>query len=47
VNIGEEGYQVPKELWFLCDMMISLGLGQEQLFLSPGIRHRNKIETNV
>ncbi len=37
---GEEGsQQVPKELWFLCDMMTSLGLGQEQLFLSPGSRH--------
>jgi hypothetical protein len=43
---GEEGsQQVPKELWFLCDMMTSLGLGQEQLFLSPGSRHSANLFT--
>ncbi|TRY74769.1 hypothetical protein TCAL_09197 [Tigriopus californicus] len=35
---GEEPYPVPKELWFLCDLITSLGLDQEQLFLQPGLR---------
>lgn len=37
-NGGEEPYPVPKELWFLCDLITSLGLDQEQLFLQPGLR---------
>jgi len=31
-------YEIPKEIWFLCDMMQCLGLGQENLFLQPGDR---------
>lgn len=34
----KEPYPVPKELWFLCDMMTSLGLSHENLFLQPGLR---------
>eukprot|EP00095_Tigriopus_kingsejongensis_P009757 maker-scaffold422_size175911-snap-gene-0.33 protein:Tk09757 transcript:maker-scaffold422_size175911-snap-gene-0.33-mRNA-1 annotation:"type ii inositol- -trisphosphate 5-phosphatase" len=34
----EQGYPVPKELWFLCDLVTSLGLEQEQLFQQPGLR---------
>jgi hypothetical protein len=41
----ERGREIPKEVWFLCDMMCSLGLGQEQLFLSPGSRDRCKHST--
>ncbi len=33
-----EPYPVPKELWFLCDMITSLGLHMENLFLQPGMR---------
>ena len=33
-----EPYPVPKELWFLCDLITSLGLHQENLFLQPGLR---------
>lgn len=36
--VDEEPYPVPKELWFLCDLITSLGLHQEQLFLQPGLR---------
>jgi len=35
---GGEPYPVPKELWFLCDIMTSAGLNQENLFLQPGLR---------
>ena len=34
----EDPYPVPKELWFLCDLMSSLGLDHAQLFLQPGLR---------
>lgn len=34
---GEEKYPVPKELWFLCDLITKLGIQQEQLFLQPGL----------
>ena len=34
----KEAYPVPKELWFLCDTMTSLGLSHENLFLQPGLR---------
>ena len=34
---GEELYPVPKELWFLCDLISNLGMQQEQLFLQPGL----------
>ena len=34
---GEEMYPVPKELWFLCDLITKLGMQQEQLFLQPGL----------
>ena len=34
----KEPYPVPKELWFLCDVMTSLGLSHENLFLQPGLR---------
>jgi len=48
----EEPYPVPKELWFLCDLMSSLGLDHEQLFLQPGTRHeiltvRDWLDTGV
>ena len=29
---------LPRELWFLCDLITSLGLHQENLFLQPGLR---------
>lgn len=35
---NDEPYPVPKELWFLCDLITSQGLQQEQLFLQPGLR---------
>jgi phosphatidylinositol-bisphosphatase len=35
---AKEPYPVPKELWFLCDVMTSLGLSHENLFLQPGLR---------
>jgi len=35
---GSPSYNIPKEVWFLCDMMQSLDLGQENLFLQPGDR---------
>ena len=34
---GEELYPVPKELWFVCDLITKLGMHQEQLFLQPGL----------
>ena len=34
-----EAYPVPKELWFLCDLLTSLGLDHEHLFLHPGLKH--------
>lgn len=37
-KISEDRYPVPKELWFLCDLITSLGLQQESLFLQPGLR---------
>jgi len=48
----KEPYPVPKELWFLCDMMTSLGLDQENLFLQPGLRSeilhlRNWLDTGL
>ena len=33
-----EAYPVPKELWFLCDLLKTLGLDREHLFLHPGLR---------
>jgi len=30
---------VPKELWFLCDLMHSLGLDKEHLFSHHGLKH--------
>jgi len=35
---AKEPYPVPKELWFLCDVMTSLGLSHQNLFLQPGLR---------
>ena len=35
---GEGKYPVPKELWFLCDILTELGVGHENLFLQPGLR---------
>ena len=40
---AKEPYPVPKELWFLCDIMTSLGLSKENLFLQ--VRNRNSIYT--
>ena len=37
-KITHDPYPVPKELWFLCDLITSLGLQQENLFLQPGLR---------
>ena len=37
-KITNDPYPVPKELWFLCDLITSLGLQQENLFLQPGLR---------
>ncbi len=37
-KVSDEPYPVPKELWFLCDLITSLGLNQDQLFLQPGLR---------
>ena len=34
----EEAYPVPKELWFLCDLITGLGLDHENLFLQQGLR---------
>ncbi len=34
----EEPYPVPKELWFLCDLLTTLGLDHENLFLQQGLR---------
>lgn len=33
---NNEAYPVPKELWFLCDLLTTLGLNQDHLFLHPG-----------
>ena len=35
----KEAYPVPKELWFLCDLLTSLGLDQEHLFSHHGLKH--------
>ena len=35
---GEEPYPVPKELWFVCDLITTLGLDHENLFLQQGLR---------
>ena len=35
-DADNEAYPVPKELWFLCDLLTSLGLNQDHLFLHPG-----------
>jgi len=35
---AKEPYPVPKELWFLCDVMTTLGLSHQNLFLQPGLR---------
>ena len=35
---GEEPYPVPKELWFVCDLITTLGLDRESLFLQQGLR---------
>ena len=37
--MDHEGYLVPKELWFLCDLMNSLGLDKEQMFSRHGLEH--------
>ena len=37
--MDQEGYPVPKELWFLCDLMNSLGLDKEQMFSRHGLEH--------
>ncbi len=37
-KITHDPYPVPKELWFLCDLITSLGLTQENLFIQPGLR---------
>ena len=34
----EEPYPVPKELWFVCDLITTLGLDHENLFLQQGLR---------
>ena len=34
----DDPYPVPKELWFICDLITSLGLHQENLFLRPGLQ---------
>jgi phosphatidylinositol-bisphosphatase len=34
----QEPYPVPKELWFLCDLISGLGLHSDQLFLQSGLR---------
>jgi len=33
---GSTGYQIPKEIWLLCDRIKSEGLDKENLFLTPG-----------
>ena len=33
-----EPYPVPKELWFLCDLLSSLGLHREHLFIHPALK---------
>ena len=39
VDGNKEAYPVPKELWFLCDLMHSLGLDKEHLFSHHGLKH--------
>ena len=36
---NKEAYPVPKELWFLCDLLTSLGLSSEHLFTHHGLKH--------
>lgn len=33
---GSTGYQIPKEIWLLCDRIKNEGLDKENLFLTPG-----------
>ena len=35
---AHEPYPVPKELWFLCDLLSSLGLHREHLFIHPALK---------
>ena len=35
---NHEPYPVPKELWFLCDLLSSLGLHREHLFIHPALK---------
>ena len=42
-NSVKDTYPVPKELWFLCDLIISLGLGHENLFSRPDLGHHSEI----
>jgi len=37
-EVSRDPYPVPKEIWFLCDLLSSLGLSKENLFLQPGMR---------
>ena len=48
----DEMYPVPKELWFLCDLITSLGLTAESMFLQSGLRAeviaiRNWLDTGL
>lgn len=36
ISSKDDPYPVPKELWFLCDLITTLGLHQEYLFMQPG-----------
>ncbi|XP_040569840.1 inositol polyphosphate 5-phosphatase OCRL [Lepeophtheirus salmonis] len=36
-SMNENYYYVPKELWFLCDLITSMSFKTEQLFLLPGV----------
>ena len=38
ITQNEEPYPVPKELWYLCDLITKKGLQNEQVFLQPGLR---------
>lgn len=37
-DANHEPYPVPKELWFLCDLLSSLGLHREHLFIHPALK---------
>ena len=38
VKDEEEPYPVPRELWFICDLITTLGLEQDNIFMQPGLR---------